>query len=290
MKELISSVRQILRQERRSHSLGSADVIEGLVKFPLQGSMTIVGDLHGDLGSLSTILHESKTLEKIGKDEKSELVFLGDYGDRGEYSPEVYHIIMTLKTTFPRNVLLMRGNHEGPLDLGFYPYDLPEQLASRFGKSGDEIHIMIRELWQEFYHAAIVTNGYLILHGGVPTMANTLEEIAKARDLHPQKPHLLEILWNDPGEGFRGTLPSSRGIGKFFGVDVTLRMLELTGAKTLIRGHEVCQGVKVNHYGRILTVFSCKAPYGLSDAAFLNIDLNQEVMNGYTLAERASRF
>lgn len=290
MRELISNVRQILREERRTHSFGSADVVEGLAKLPPQGSMTIVGDLHGDLGSVSTILHESKILEKIARNGQSRLVFLGDYGDRGEYSPEVYYIIMTLKTTFPSNVLLMRGNHEGPLNLGFYPYDLPEQLTAKFGSSGEEIHEMIRELWQQFYHAAIVTKGYLILHGGVPTEANTLEEIAKAADLHPQKPHLVEILWNDPREGLRVTLPSSRGIGKFFGPDLTSKMLEVTGTKTLIRGHEVCQGVKVNHDGRILTVFSCKAPYGLSEGAFLNIDLDKEVMDGYTLAERARRF
>ena len=290
LKERISNVKQILRQERRSHTFGFAEVTEGLVKFPKQGSITIVGDLHGDLESLSTILHESKILEEVQEGGESFLAFLGDYGDRGEYSPEVYHVILTLKTNFPDNVLMMRGNHEGPLDLGFYPYDLPDQLITKFGRSGEEIHGMIRELWDEFYYVAIVENSYLILHGGVPTEADNLQDVARARDLHPQKPHLIEILWNDPRDGLRGTLPSSRGIGKLFGSDITSKTLELTGTKTLIRGHEVCLGVRVNHSGKVLTVFSSRAPYRLPEAAFLKIALTQEVMNAHTLAERASRF
>lgn len=70
-----------------------------------------VGDIHGELRMLK------KLLEKLFREEnlnlkKDILVFTGDYVDRGKYSYEVLRILKNLQTKYPKNVIVLKGNHE----------------------------------------------------------------------------------------------------------------------------------------------------------------------------------
>ncbi|MEM2936282.1 MAG: metallophosphoesterase, partial [Candidatus Bathyarchaeia archaeon] len=118
-----------------------------LVTFPPTGEAIIVGDLHGNLKSLIHILGNSGFLEKVQDGLNASMIFLGDYGDRGIHSPEVYYVVLRLKETFPENVILMRGNHEGPADLPAYPHDLPIYLRRKFGEEALKIYAHLRELF-----------------------------------------------------------------------------------------------------------------------------------------------
>jgi diadenosine tetraphosphatase ApaH/serine/threonine PP2A family protein phosphatase len=276
----------LLEEERRRGGWGDVVVDGGLITLPDRGRLLCIGDLHGDLESLSLILERADVLGRL-KTEPLYLIFLGDYGDRGRFSPEVYYVAFYLKLLHRERVFLLRGNHEGPHDVPFYPYDLPQSFRSRFGRVGESLLGQVRRAWNSLHHAAIVPGKYCILHGGVPTEAGSLAEVARAHEEHPRKPHLVEILWNDPREGIRGAHASARGIGKYFGKDLTERFLQMTGARTLIRGHEVCMGVKTNHENRILTVFSCREPYGIPEAAWLEVDLSVRALDAGDLAASA---
>ncbi|NIW14702.1 MAG: hypothetical protein GWN31_12415, partial [Candidatus Thorarchaeota archaeon] len=122
--ELLQAIRDAVQLlSRENGQVGDLRVTGRLVSVPPKGEITVVGDIHGDFGSLVHVLKNSGFMEKKRRGENSLLVFLGDYGDRGFHSPEVYYLVLKLKVMFPQKVVLMRGNHEGPNDLLAYPHD-----------------------------------------------------------------------------------------------------------------------------------------------------------------------
>ena len=264
---LIRNITSIQKQERSDGFVGNSTVEEGLVRVKQGRKLILVGDLHGDLQSLTTILQKSGFVDDLS----SMIIFLGDYGDRGQESVEVYYITLYLKSIFSDRVILMRGNHEGPNYLPFLPHDLPDQINAKFGNAGSVIYHELRMLFDLLYHGVLLENSYLILHGGVPVTFDSISGIANANKTHPKVRYLEEILWNDPRE-IKGSEPSDRGYGKHFGKDITEKALKVTNTKALIRAHEPCNGFRVNHDGLVLTLFSCKAPYGNANASYLSVN------------------
>jgi len=272
--------------------LSNLRIMGRLVQLPPEGEAIIIGDLHGDLKSLIHILDESKFIEKASKRNETYLIFLGDYGDRGSRSPEVYHIVLSLKTLFPGKVILLQGNHEGPEDLLPYPHDLPYYLQRRFGVDWREIYVKISRLFRKFYTAVIVQGRCLMLHGGVPSRAKGIEDLAYAYLKHPSESHLEEILWSDPAENIVGTVPSPRGAGRLFGEDVTSAFLRLLGVKFMIRGHEPSmEGYMISHGGRILTLFSRRGtPYHNFHGAYLLFNLSLNINSAWQLESFIRKF
>ena len=66
-----------------------------------------MSDIHGCLDAFNTAL---KTIDL--SDERSKLVLLGDYCDRGPDSLGVFRKIMELQKEYPGQVVALRGNHE----------------------------------------------------------------------------------------------------------------------------------------------------------------------------------
>jgi len=276
---------ELLRKEE-GH-VGSLNIIGRLVEAQPKGEATVIGDIHGDLETLAQILQGSRFIEKMHEEKRPLLIFLGDYGDRGIYSPEVYYVVLKLKETYPEHVVLMRGNHEGPEDILASPHDLPKHLHRKFGEDWFKAYEKLRQLFDQLYNAVLVNEQYIMLHGGIPSQAKSIEDLAYAHKKHPNETHLEEILWNDPEEGISGTYPSPRGAGKLFGKDVTAKFLKMLNVKVLIRGHEPSEeGYKINHGGKILTLFSRKGePYFNTQAAYLQLDLTAQVANAYQLKD-----
>lgn len=275
-----------LQANEQGH-VGSLQVTGRLVNLKPKGEAVIVGDIHGDLESLFHILEATDFIEKVKEGEQCLLVFLGDYGDRGIHSPEVYYVVLKLKEAFPKNVVLMRGNHEGPDDILAYPHDLPNHLYIKFGENSSRIYTKLRELFGYLHNAVLVKERYVLLHGGVPTQARTVDDLAYAHENHPRETHLEEILWSDPWEGLTGTYASPRGAGRLFGENETDRFLKMLNVKVLIRGHEPSQeGFKIDHSGKILTLFSRKgSPYFNEQGAYLQLDLDYTVEKAFQLKQ-----
>jgi protein phosphatase len=193
---------------------------------------------------------------------------------------------------FPEQVILMRGNHEGPPDLLAYPHDLPIQMRNRFREKGSEAYLKVQDLYDHLYTGVIIKERIVLLHGGAPSQATTLNDIAYAHETHPRERHLEEILWNDPWEGIKGTIASPRGAGRLFGEDVTSKLLKMLNVKALIRGHQSCpNGYKSMHSGRVVTLFSRKGPpYNNRYGAYLHLDISQKMEKPKQLLQGIHRF
>ena len=272
--------------------IGNLAISGRLVRIKPTGEALVVGDLHGDLDSFGVILAKSGFLCKMAQSKGAVAVFLGDYGDRGAQSPELYYVLLKLKLAYPEQVVLLRGNHEGPSDLLASPHDLPVLLQRKFGEKWGSVYQKIRELFGCFCNAAYVEERYLMVHGGLPVKIRSLEEIAKADKLHPEKSFLEELLWNDPDEQVQGAFPSTRGAGNVFGKTVTQEVLAKLGVKILIRGHEPAgEGFQINHGGKILTLFSRKGPpYFNRFAAYLQVPLAERFENATQLLPYVHKF
>lgn len=85
-------------------------------KIPVGSQVVFHGDFHGDIRSMIGMLdwlNEKQILDGFRiKDPKTWMVFLGDYVDRGSYGVEVLYTLMRLKLANPKQVLMVRGNHE----------------------------------------------------------------------------------------------------------------------------------------------------------------------------------
>jgi len=286
----VESVIDLLSGE--SGKIGRLIISGHLVTLEPSGEALVIGDLHGDFDSLLRILQSSGFTQKLAKSRDATLIFLGDYGDRGANSAEVYYAVLKLKLAFPEQVVLLRGNHEGPDDLKVFPHDLPMQFQTRFKENWKNTYSKIRELFPCLYNAVLVKERYLMVHGGLSANINSAQDLASAHVTHPKQDFLEDLLWSDPNDMIRSVVYSPRGAGKFFGKKITEIVLKKLGAKILIRGHEQCaNGFKFNHDGKVLTLFSRRgAPYCNAYGAYLQLPLSAKFDNVQQLAPWIHKF
>jgi protein phosphatase len=293
--ETVEAVSQLLKTE--TGKVGNFDILGRLVKIRPVGEALVIGDLHGDLESLIQILQESNYLQRMKKASDTVLIFLGDYGDRGQCSAEVYYVVLRLKLNYPEQVVLMRGNHEqfwvrGGEELAPSPHDLPIQFQTRFGKKWNEAYAALRRLFEYLYNASVVEKQFLMIHGGLSQHAHKIEDLAYAHEAKADPELLEEMLWSDPDEAVDEMSVSPRGAGRLFGRKVTIKILKEFNIKILIRGHEPCQeGFKINHNDRILTLFSRKGPpYFNAFGAYLNVNLAEKFEDATQLIPYIHKF
>ena len=281
--EFMYRVRQakyILQAGRRNKSIAGGRVCGGLLEVYDLENLVIISDLHGDSNSLFRILSEINYKQFLSKG-LNKLVFLGDYIDRGSDSLSIIYSVCYLKSTYPDSVILMKGNHEAPAEFPFSPHDFPYEVEDRFGNRWREIYKDILSMFRMLTLATVVKHKLLLVHGGLPTQEaaaeNFRESIAFAHERQVRNSVLEEILWNDPRQidENKGQERSRRGLGRYFGPNVTRTWLQATGTKAVIRGHEPCQGFRLDHDNKIMTLFSCTGLYPNSAAAYLMINASK---------------
>src|SRR5260221_1982485 len=101
-------------------------------------------DFHGDIRSLLadlTWLNEQGCLRDFTVVRTNfQMVFLGDYTDRGAYGVEVLYTLLRLKLANPDSVFLVRGNHEEyslQTDYGFL-----DEGRAKYGRAFDAIKVV----------------------------------------------------------------------------------------------------------------------------------------------------
>lgn len=248
------------------------------VNLQLPQNLVVVGDLHGDSYSLAKIL-DKIDYRKYLSNEENILLFLGDYIDRGRFSFEVLLTLCKLKTEFPLNVMLLRGNHEAYHIFPFSNFTFDSELNDRFGKKGKIFYSdYVVPLFDSIPIVCEIESFAILLHGGLPIIKDTRffdNYKFNLSDLSKNTLILGELLWNDPRElsDVKWQL-SKRGLGKYFGERITDEWLNKLNCSFIIRGHEPCKGYKTNHSSKVMTIFSSKEPYPKFESGYLEISYN----------------
>jgi serine/threonine-protein phosphatase with EF-hand domain len=253
--------------------------------------VAVVGDLHGSLQSLSNVLRligydigddgdgretttKAKSTASSSIAPRQAVIFNGDFVDRGSNSIEVICILLLLKLTQPKQVILLRGNHEDTLVASAYGFQ--DEVRAKYGANPNDMPSLWGALCRVFSALPICvrTECAAILHGGIPSDHFSLADVqaisAEERcqvmttvEAKDDVTRLLEgILWSDPSPQ-PGIHPNSRGCGVLFGPEITRDFLERHDLLYLIRSHEVAEtGTKILDCGggrAVLTVFSSAA-------------------------------
>ncbi len=222
-----------------------------VVYLPPQGEAIIIGDTHGDSEAVRAIVRQENFVEKINKGQEVKIIFLGDYADRGLADIKNLETIMSLVRLYPKNVILLRGNHE-EVNVGQY-YGFFGSCLKQFGfEDGQMIFNEFNDLFEKMPVVAVAGNGLVALHGGVPTPSiNTLYDLQ-------DEENAVEMRWNDPTEEIDNYAHNyKRGCYFLFGKKVFNDFMSAVGGTVLVRSHEyTARGYKLLFDGRLLTIFS----------------------------------
>ena len=236
--ELIKQVEKLLNAE------------ESLIEVP-EGKTMIVGDLHGDLDTLK------KIVQIYFRKKFKNLVFLGDYVDRGAKQVEVVNVLFYYKNLYPEKIFLLRGNHEDPIinsQYGFY-----DELRLKF-KDYKTMFQYYNYLFSKLPIAAITWNRIFCVHAGIPEGLDLIEDINQLppKEQEISHPITTQLLWNDPKEKIDTFTRSTRGTGiKNFGKEAFNEFIERNQIRSIIRSHEKFKnGYKTYFDNKLISIFT----------------------------------
>lgn len=216
----------------------------------VESCVNIVGDIHGQFEDLVTVFK----LGGIPPNQK--YIFLGDYVDRGKHSIEVICLLLILKYLYPKEMILLRGNHES------------REMIKTYGFSDDckkKLTIQCKKYFCEVFDrmplCAIVDKKAFCVHGGISKDLNSIEDISKISRVCeiPEKGLFCDLLWSDPSRSCKEWEKSERCETNLWGLDPALKFLADNNLSIIIRGHQVVsEGYKYvfSPDKAVVTVFS----------------------------------
>jgi serine/threonine-protein phosphatase PP1 catalytic subunit len=228
----------------------------------------IAGDTHGQFADLLRLF------EAAGYPDKKRFLFLGDYVDRGQYSIETICLLFAFKIRFPRNVFLLRGNHEDASLNRVYGF---------YDECKRKYNVKMWKLFVDVFNwmpvAAIVDNKILCMHGG---LSPDLHHLAQIDDIErpnpiPTEGLMCDLLWSDPEREIRHWSLNDRGISYVFGEDVVRHFLNQHNLDLICRAHQVVEdGYEFFANRGLITIFSAPNYDNAftNSAALLKVDVN----------------
>jgi diadenosine tetraphosphatase ApaH/serine/threonine PP2A family protein phosphatase len=223
--------------------------------------VSVCGDVHGQLLDVLQLFHAAGDAISPA----SKFLFLGDYVDRGHSSIETFAYLAFLKVTHPRDVVLLRGNHESRAVN--HMYGLYNDCVAIYGHAGP--WHMFNRVFDLLPVAAVVDNRMFWVRGGLSpaiTWVDQIFAIDRKREIDTEG--VTDLTWSDPGDVATFTW-NHRGQGKIFGATQTRNFLwnNRLGADAaapgspnhgfVARSHQlVMEGYSWTHRDRLVIVWS----------------------------------
>ena len=101
-------------------------------------------------------------LDKAGSPAEINYLFLGDYVDRGIYGVEVVLMIAAIKINYPKNFILLRGNHESRNMTENFTFR--EEAIQAYDM---DMYNLFMELFDSMPLSCVVDGKYFGMHGGI---------------------------------------------------------------------------------------------------------------------------
>lgn len=232
--------------------------------------LLVLGDLHGCYSCLKAALLQADFFGKLqahhddpARNPPIDLVFLGDYIDRGRFSLSgTLRTAMQLFLKVPEHVYLLRGNHEYYVELDgkvLAPVRPCEAMDSIAKVAKNDVFVRYMQLF-EALPTLLAVGSTLFVHGGIPRADTLRERFAGLPSLND--PELrFQMMWSDPSEADVVPLELQRENARFpFGRRQFQQFMARLGCKTMVRGHErVAEGFRKVYddpEGILLTLFS----------------------------------
>jgi serine/threonine-protein phosphatase 2B catalytic subunit len=178
-------------------------------------------------------------------------LFLGNYVDRGPQSLEVLCLLLALKLKYPKQIFLLRGNHESRNMTENFTFR--EEAISRYDI---ETYNLFMEVFDSMPLACIVDGKYFGMHGGISPELNKLDQIDKINRFVevPLDGLFCDLLWSDP---MADEVANSRDYvdneerecSYLFGKKPAKKLLDNNNLMTIVRGHQVqVEGYKMHRW------------------------------------------
>ena len=247
--------------------------MEEPVFLELSAPIIICGDIHGQFRDLLRLFDFG------GVPPKKTYLFLGDYVDRGKNSIETISLLLAYKIKYPKNIYLLRGNHECEMINRTYGF---------FDECKRRYDIRIWKLFSDCFNwlpiSALINERILCMHGGLSpelTNINCLKKIVRPTEV-PDKGLLCDLLWSDPEKGVEDWAPNQRGISVLFNEKIIKNTVRDFDIDLICRAHQVVEnGYEFFAQRRLVTVFSAPNYCGQFDNAGGFMIVDQDLMCGF---------
>ena len=228
----------------------------------LNDPITVVGDIHGQFYDMMGMLELGKQNGGFG-DRK--YLFLGDYVDRGTWAIEVLIYLYSLKINYPKNIFLLRGNHETRECT--QSYNFKQEVLH---KHDQEIYDLVLDSFDCLPLAAVLNGDYFCVHAGISPAfqkASDIENIDRFKEV-PKNGPACDMVWSDPTDNSSGFARSrfqfneKRNCSVIYGRNEVASFLQKSKLKCIIRAHEVqIEGYKEHFWDgkstpMVITLFS----------------------------------
>ena len=272
--KLVSESNLLSEEELKYLCIKSMEIFMQESSFlELTAPIIICGDIHGQYRDLIRLFDFG------GTPEKKQYLFLGDYVDRGKNSIECISLLLAYKIKFPKNIYLLRGNHESEMinrTYGFY-----DECKRRY-------NLRIWKIFSDCFNwlpiSAIVNSRILCMHGGLsPDLKElkNLKQIVRPTEV-PDKGLLCDLLWSDPDADAKDWAPNNRGISVLFNENLVEKAIDELDIDLICRAHQVVEsGYEFFAQRQLVTVFSAPNYCGEFDNAGAFMLVNKDLMCGF---------